>query len=82
MREESQTGPNREPWIDVALPGSFADGRMTLSTGFPVASGYADRTTATFALPSDPTYPILIERVVGVSLKHLVYSRPAVRKDQ
>jgi len=45
---------------------------MTLSTEFLIASGYTGQTTGTFALPSDPTYPTPIERVVGVPLKSYV----------
>jgi len=50
----------------------FADGRVTLSTEFLIASGYTGETTEVFAFPSDPTYPSAIERVVGVPLRSYI----------
>jgi hypothetical protein len=59
------------PEFRGAILRPFADGRMTLSTEFLIATGYTGQTTETFALPSDPTYPTPIERVV-VPLKSYI----------
>jgi hypothetical protein len=71
--------PLGDGFVGVAVPEfrgailrPFADGRMTLSTEFLIASGYTGQTTETFALPSDPAYPTPIERVVGVPLKSYI----------
>jgi Carboxypeptidase regulatory-like domain len=50
----------------------FLDGRLLLSTQFLIAHGYTGETTEVFAYPGDPTYPIPIERVVGVPLKSYI----------
>jgi hypothetical protein len=60
------------PEFRGALLRSFRDGRMSLSTEFLIANGYTGQTTETFALPSDPTFPTPIERVVGVPLKSYI----------
>ena len=48
------------------------DGRLLLSTQFLIAHGYTGETTEVFAYPTDPTYPMPIERVVGVPLKSYI----------
>jgi hypothetical protein len=62
------------PEFRGALLRPFADGRMTVSTEFLIASGYTGQTTEAFALPSDATYPTPIERLVGVRLKSYIPS--------
>ena len=71
--------PLGDGFVGVAVPEfrgavlkAFSGGRIILSTEFLIASGYTGQTTEVFALPSDPTYPTPIERVVGVPLQSYV----------
>jgi hypothetical protein len=50
----------------------FRDGRLLLSTQFLIAHGYTGETTEVFAYPTDPNFPMPIERVVGVPLKSYI----------
>ncbi len=60
------------PEFRGALIRPFLEGRMSLGTEFLIASGYTGQTTEVFAYPTDPTFPIPIERVVGVPLKSYI----------
>ncbi len=60
------------PEFRGAILRPFLDDRVTLSTEFLIASGYTGQTTELFAFPSDPSFPVPIERVVGVPLKSYV----------